>query len=118
MNILTNAKSHFSAKLDGGLLSIDVPEWGEDDKPAIIWFKSSLSLLERDPIYQLMSKGTMEAFAEALMIRALSEDGKRIFKKVEKGALMRQVDPDVIMRVINEITEASQSATLEEAEKN
>lgn len=118
MDILDNAKAHFSAKLDGGLLSLEVPEWGKDGKPAIIYFKASLSLKERDPIYQLMRQGTLDMFAEVLIIRALNEDGKPVFKKIDKGELMRRVDPDVIIRVAKEIADISQADSTEDAEKN
>lgn len=112
MSILDNAINHYKSKLDGGLLSLEVPEWN-----ATIHFKAALSLKERDPIYQAMRSGSLEAFADALMVRALDADGKILFKKHQRNDLLSKVDPDVMIRVINEIAERS-STSIEEAEKN
>ena len=33
MSILENAEAHFRSRLGGDLKSLDVPEWGDGDKP-------------------------------------------------------------------------------------
>ena len=103
--ILESAKGHFRKKLGGGLKSIEVPEWSVDGKPSVIYYKPSLNFLQQEKILALSDQNKKaEAIVEALIQRALDEDGKPIFRSVNRQELMRQVDPDVISRVVGEMS--------------
>ena len=116
-DIIEAAKSHFREKLGGGLKSLEIPEWSVKGKPVKIYYKSSLNFSQQEKILALsdaQKKG--EAIVEALIQRALDEDGTRMFKSVHKTELMKSIDPDVISRVVGEM--ASDEVDLEEASKN
>lgn len=115
-DILTNAKRHFTTRRAAGMQSLEVPEWGTDEAPAVIWYRP-LNLAERARIDAAMQSGPrMEAFAEALIVRALDEQGKPLFRGIERGELLREVDPDVLIRTINRMN--ADSPDDEELEKN
>ena len=115
--ILESAKSHFSQKLSGGLSSLEVPEWEVDGKPSVIWFKPSLNFSQQEKILSLSDQGKKaEAIVEALIQRALDEDGNRIFKSVHRTELMKHTDPEVISRIVAEMS--GNDDDLEDASKN
>ena len=115
--LIESAKSHFREKLSGGLSSIEVPEWPVDGKPSVIYFKPSLNFLQQEKILALSDQGKKaEAIVEALIQRALDADGKHIFRSVNRQELMRQIDPDVISRIVGEMS--GDDFAGDEAEKN
>jgi len=100
-NILEKAKGHFKDRLSAGMGSVEVPEWGGDT----IHFRP-LNLRERDRIHKFATKDSLEALVETLIVRALDADGKPLFKNVHRTELMREVDPEVIARVCEEMNRA------------
>jgi len=100
-NIMDNATQHFKEQLSGGLLSIEVPEWG-----ATIWFKPAFTFAQQEKIIQLSNEGKMvEAMIETLIVRSLDKDGKRLFTHASKTRLMNEVDPNIIIRVVGEMNQ-------------
>lgn len=98
MSVMQKAVEHFKAQLQEQPIEIDVPEW--DTK---IYVKP-VNGLQRDAIMKFLSEGKyFEAQVEALIQRAKDADGKPIFKRVDKTELMRQVDPDIISRIVSEM---------------
>lgn len=105
-SILDNAKSHFRNAIAQELMSIDVPEW--DCK---IYFKAATSFAIEQKIIELHSKGHMvEAMIETLLAKSLTEDSKRMFAPADKIVFMREVDPEVIIRVVAAMNEAKAAA--------
>ncbi|MDH5528363.1 MAG: hypothetical protein OEY97_13815 [Nitrospirota bacterium] len=98
--ILEKAKGHFKERLSAGMGTVEVPEWG-----TTIHFRP-LNLKERDRIHQFAAKDSLEALVETLIVRALDADGKPIFKSVHRTELMREVDPEIIARVCEEMNRA------------
>lgn len=99
MSVLNNAKTHFKGVIGGDLVSIDVEEWKTK-----IYFKPSATLKQTEAIIALHSEGKLaEAMATVLIIRALNEDGSKMFVGADKYDLMNNVDPLVITRVSSEI---------------
>jgi len=114
MSILANAKKHMKDRLAGGLNKISVPEWSSD-----IYFKSTYPFAVENTIVSLQQQGkTVEALVETLILKALDPDGKPMFKKTDKNALMYEVDPNVIIRVCTEINASNNDMPMEEIEKN
>jgi len=54
---------------------------------------------------------------QTLIIRALDEDGKRLFSNADKKDLMEKVDPDVIVNIISAMNDEPET-TIEDARKN
>ena len=52
----------------------------------------------------------VEALVETLLVKALNKDGSRVFTNADKVVLMREVDPDVIIRVVSAIQVAKDEA--------
>ena len=98
---------------------IEVPEWpDEDGHPTKIFFRPVLNFLEQEEITQLVDQGKkMEAIVRTLILRARDSEGKSLFRKDQRVELMRQCDPEVIARIVTEMSEAS-TIDLEEIEKN
>ena len=115
--ILEAATSHFRSKMSGVLDSIEVPEWKVKGKPAKLFFKPSLNFHQQERILALSDKDKKgEAIIEALIQRALDEDGNRMFRSTDRTELMRHVDPDVVSRVVGAMS--GEDIDSEKIEKN
>lgn len=111
MDIKANATAHFQTRLSGELLSIDVPEW-----KATVFFKGAMSGRQQTQIFKLYSEGKqVEAIFMSLIMRALDEEGKPVWRANEMTEMMRTYDPDVISRIVEEMS--SNEPTVEEAKK-
>ena len=116
-NILDSAKSHFRQRLGGGLKVLEVPEWEVDGQPSKIYYKPSLNFQQQEKILKLSEEGKKgEAIVQAFIERALDEDGNRIFKQANRFELMKQVDPEIISRIVSEMS--SDEDSLDDIEKN
>lgn len=112
MSVLENARRHYQEALSGELLSVEVPEWN-----TTIYFRPIASLSQEEKALKLHAEGKLtEALVETLIVKALDEEGKKLFKPADRIALMKEVDPAVIIRVVTEINEAIGAA--KEAGKN
>jgi len=105
-SVLGNARSHFKNALAQELMSVDVPEWN-----ATIYFKAATSFAVEQKIIELHAKGHMvEALVETLLNKALLEDGKKMFAPADKVVFMREVDPEIIIRVVADMNTAKAAA--------
>ena len=105
-SVLGNAKSHFREALSQELIKIEVPEWD-----STIYFKVATTFATEKKILDLHSKGEMvEALVETLLAKSLTADGKRVFSPADKIVLMREVDPEVIIRVVTEMNKIKEEA--------
>jgi len=95
---IERAMAHYAPKLDD-VRAIEVPEWG-----VTIYVKPA-NLAVRDKLYQASIKHGLSALADTLILRALNEDGMRVFKPVDRVHLLNEVDPDVLTRVASEIND-------------
>lgn len=112
MNIINNATSHFKDKLANGLEWVEVPEWNTK-----IWFAPSANLKQTEAVVKLHQNGqVMEALATVLIMRALDEEGKSVFKTADKFELMNSVDPEVVIRVASHIM--NQEPAVDDIAKN
>lgn len=111
IDVLEQAKSHFKSKLNTPRI-IEVPEWGTEDEPLKIYVWPS-NLMERDRIYQHV--GSLESLVETVIVRAKDAEGKPLFKTVHRQELLREVDPDVLARIVTEMN--NEEVTAEEAGK-
>lgn len=100
MSILDRAKAHFDNQ---GIKRIEVPEWGEDGKPAVI-MAEPFTLADRKTLAKFADGDDMEFLVRLVIMKALDEDGNKIFDLSDKPVLMNKVDPAVLLRVANEIS--------------
>ena len=119
MSILQSAASSWKQKLGGELQSIEVPEWPDDSgKPSVVYFKAGINFLQQEKILRLSDEGKKaEAIVESLIQRALDVEGKRMFKSADRVILMREVDPEIIGRIVAEMGQNDEH-DISEMEKN
>ena len=105
---IEKATSHFRERLNGELLHLDVPEWGETGKPFKIYFKPLVNFKAQEKIFKLVSDGkSSEALCMTLVIRALNADGKNLFQEGHMGQLMHETDPDVVSGIVTRMGKES-----------
>ena len=101
MSVINNAASHFKEKLSGEMKSIEVTEWN-----TTVYYKSVSTFVQQTKVIELHAKGKMvEALIETLIGRSLDKDGKKMFTQGDRDILMREVDPNVIIRICTAINE-------------
>ena len=113
LSVIDQATAHFRTMISGEMKHIEVPEW-----KCKIWFKNSTTLREQSKLIELSQQGkTVEALVESLIVKARNEDGTKMFNMADKMILMNEVDPAVVIRVVGEISTATNNS-VEDAEKN
>jgi hypothetical protein len=111
-SVIEQMKRHFAAF---GTQSIEVPEWGEDGKPLVIYY-TPMTLAEKQRLdYALEREGRVGRLADALIMKALDAQGKPLYTVADKKALREEVDPDVLARVV---VRMMTTPSIEDMEKN
>ncbi len=111
MSAIDNAKKHFAEQ---DVRVIEVPEWGEDDKPLRI-FSKPLTLAETSKLYKMSKEDDLTMMAYVLIYKALDENGDKLFDIGDKNALLNSVDREILISVATQIMGQE---TLEETKKN
>jgi hypothetical protein len=106
MGILDNAKSHFD-KLE--TKAIEVPEWDS------IIYATPFTMGEKKTLWKFAKDDDFEFMVRTLILKALDKDGNKLFDISNKVDLMNNASPDVITRIVGEI---SISQTIEDMEGN
>ena len=106
MSVLEKAIAQFRDRISGDLQFVEVPEWGDSpDKPIRIYYKPAINFLAQGKILALFKQDKdNEAVLQSLIIKALDVDGNNIFKQTDMQSLLREVDPDVVNRILSEMT--------------
>lgn len=103
--VLSKAKEHFKEVANKGQGSIEVPEWGT----TVYWQIGGLNFAQQSKVIELQNSGkTAEALVEMLVMRAIDGEGQKMFKMVEKTEIMREVDPNVILKIVSAMGESDQ----------
>lgn len=111
MSLIDQVKGHYDSK---GFNSIEVPEWGDEDGPLIVYF-SPMTIDQQNKLYKLSKDGnTISALVDMLIMKSESKDGKKLFTREDKHQLLHHADPDVITKVIEAVR--GDIVTPEEAE--
>lgn len=97
--ILDRAQEHFES-LEGQ--SIEVPEWGEDGEPLVVYF-DPMTLREKTKLYKMAKNDDMALLAYALIFKATTSDGEKMFTIEDKVRIMNKVDPAVVARIAKRI---------------
>lgn len=112
MSILDRAKAHFDQQ---EVKRIEVPEWKDEDGNPTILLSEPFTLEERKKLNRASQEDSMEFVARLVIMKALNEDGSKVFDLSDKPSLMNKVDPQVLVRIAGEISSAS---TVEEMAGN
>ncbi len=102
MGVIDNAKAHFD-KLDTKV--IEVAEWDE------VIYSTPFTMGEKKTLWKFAKGDDFEFMVRTLILKSLDKDGNKMFDLSDKVALMNNVSPDVITRVVSEI---SATATIDE----
>ena len=112
-SIKAKALAHFKAKLAGNLFSYTVEEWDCD-----IYYRATANMATEAKIMNLTQTGkTAEALVESIVLKALDENGKRIFKDIDRIELLNETDPSVLIKVAGLLNNVN-SESIEAIEKN
>ena len=105
MSVLEKATEQFRNKISGELQFVEVPEWGDSpDKPLKIYYKQALNFKAQGKILALFKADKdEEAVCQSLIIKALDEDGKHIFQQTDMPNLLREVDPEIVNRILEDM---------------
>lgn len=97
--------------------SIAVPEWGEGDTPLVIHYTMvTLGDLEAAQLGATAAGGgALRVEAELVCIKALSDAGKPLFKRIDAAELMQMAAPAVVRRIANQMMART---SIEDAAKN
>jgi hypothetical protein len=109
--IIDRIRAHFNAK---EIKIIEVAEWGDGANPLYIHC-SPLTLAQKNRLYKMAKEDDLSLMVEALIMKAKDADGNCLFSRADKPDLMRNCDPDVLIRVATNIMDSVDSDL---AEKN
>jgi hypothetical protein len=100
MKLIERVAAHFDAP---GVQSVEVPEWGEEGKPLVIYWKP-ITLQEKQRLATVgMEQGMVVRLVEALIIKALDAEGNKLFDLADKATLLRRADPEVVARIVTQM---------------
>lgn len=111
-NVLENATKHYANRIKE-MKSFSVPEWD-----TTIYFRPVTTLAQESQVVELAKAGkTVEAMVVTIINKARHEDGTPMFTKHDKSALLNEVDPNVVLRIAEQINGGG-LPKMEELEKN
>lgn len=97
--VIDRIKSHFDAKESK---IIEVAEWGDVENPLYIYV-TPLTLAQKNRLYKMAKDDDLGLMVEALIMKAKDKEGNQLFTRNDKPDLMRNCDPNVLIRVANNI---------------
>lgn len=113
MGILERAQASWDSRPQ---YEIEVAEWGEGNKPLIVYFRSP-SLATLSKVIKESKGDLIEQAARLVLLCSLNDKGERIFRPADITTMMHHVDPAVVSRIAGRIM-ATANVDVEEAEKN
>tara|TARA_R110000824_G_scaffold66023_4_gene171616 strand:+ start:2299 stop:2619 length:321 start_codon:yes stop_codon:yes gene_type:complete len=106
VSVLDNAKAHFD-KLETKV--IEVEEWDT------VIYATPFTMGEKKKLWKHAKEDDIEFMVRTLLLKALNKDGEKMFDLSDKITLMNHVDPNVIVRIVGDISVAD---TIEEMSGN
>jgi hypothetical protein len=96
---LERASKRYKAELQDQSNVIVVPEL--DD---LTFYYRPMNIKQRDQIFKLINEGKWnEACAEAIIVRARDENGKRMFRESHRHQFLTGVSPKIVERIAGEM---------------
>lgn len=113
-DIISKAKSHFANVMSGELKSFYVEEWD-----TTFYYRNGTNFQSESKVLELQGQGkTGEALVQIIINRCLDEEGKRVFTDHNKTDLMKSVDPNVLVKIVNALNAEDDSIDVATAAKN
>lgn len=98
---IDNAKKHFQ---NLGPVRIKVKQWGDESGPLVI-VADPMTLEDKIRLAEITTqRSAVDGYIWVLIRYAKDESGKKLFDLDDKLTLKKQVDPDVLMEVVKQIT--------------
>lgn len=94
-SVIDRVRAHF----DQGLRKFEVPEWGDESGPLVI-YTTPLTLKERRSIMKLAGGDEQDGLARTLIMKARDKDGQALFTLEDKKTLVEFADSEVITRIV------------------
>jgi len=94
MDAIDLVREHFASL---GTKKIEVPEW------KLMIHVTPVTLAEKARLYKKSRESDMELLVDILLMKATSEDGKKLFTIEDKAVLLNRADSNVLARVANAI---------------
>lgn len=111
-SVLERATAHYQDRIKN-MASFEVEEWG-----VTIYHRPVSTLAQEAEVIELARRNkTTEAMVVTIINKARDENGKAMFSKHDKAALMNEVDPAVILKIAERINGGAMP-NVEELEKN
>jgi len=109
MSILDRAKTHFE---NIGVQSIEVSEWKDDDgKPTVIYW-NPINLFEKNKLFKKSDNlSDVSILADIVVMKALDQDGKKLFVEADKASLRREIPLAVLLELMTKMQEVGEEAT-------
>lgn len=110
--VIEAARAHFRDQLQGNLKKYHVEEWNVD-----IYYNSKLAWRDQSRLIDLYGANkTSDAILETILVKVKNADGTPMFTSADRQFLLNEVDPEVLMKIVNVLN--SGKLTAKEVEKN
>lgn len=90
------------------LRSVTVKFDGEN--PVEVYFKD-MNLYQMDILDKAREKGSVEALVTQLVVRALDENGDRMFTEKDRSKILREFEPDAVIEVNRAMNKAREESS-------
>ena len=111
LSVIQRAKNHYQNQ---PVKEIVVPEWADDDGNPFVFYARPFTLQDQGKLqFAIKNSSEADALAEILVLKAMDEEGNKLFNVGDKQKLRTQVDAQVLARVANDIMGGEGEAELE-----
>jgi len=110
MSIMDRISGRFSQNK----VKIEVPEWGDDNGPLII-YSDYYTIKDDQAVKRFMKDDDPHGFVEIVVRKAMDSDGNKLFNLDDKPKLARKGESHVLKRIALSMMA---SISIEEAEGN
>ena len=101
------------AAFDGSSLhQVEVPEWGEEGKPLVVYF-TPITLKEMSLANEAARGDPVMFNARIVALKALDKAGNRLFSMVDALFLAEKADPAAVIRIASAISPKMNMADVE-----
>jgi len=101
LSVIERAKNHYQNQ---PIKEIVVPEWADEDGNPFVFYARPFTLQDQGKLqFAVKNQSEADALAEVLVLKALDEEGNKIFQIGDKSTLRNQVDATVLARLANQI---------------
>lgn len=108
------AAAHWEARVN----SAELKEVWVEELGISIFYRPYLSLMRKDRVMRENEKGGLDWLVQLIIEAACDEDGKHLFNQNDKDWFRKNMDPDLIIRIANEMSSSLGGDPEEEVKKH